>query len=131
MSGSAPKLHAPKWVKPPILGDMSSVPEPWLRGPIPGVHPLLTPLLYAFQHAREDLEHHAGPLTDVQVWARPYDLGSVGFHLMHIAGSTDRLISYLEGRDLTPEQMAFLAAEEERGQQSAAELLAAIDGVFK
>ena len=30
--------------------------EPWLRGPISGVHPLLAPILYAFQQAREDLE---------------------------------------------------------------------------
>jgi hypothetical protein len=27
-------------------------PEPWLRGPIPGVDPLVAPILYAFQQAR-------------------------------------------------------------------------------
>ena len=29
--------------------------EPWMRGPIPGVDPLLAPILYSFQMAREDL----------------------------------------------------------------------------
>jgi uncharacterized damage-inducible protein DinB len=110
---------------------MSSQPEPWLRGPIPGVNPLIAPLLYAFQHAREDLTRFAGQLTPEQIWARPYGLGSVGFHLLHIAGSTDRLITYLEGRDLTTEQMAFLKAEEGGGSQSASELLAGIDRVFE
>lgn len=110
---------------------MSSLPEPWLRGPIPGVNPLIAPLLYAFQHAREDLRRYAGQLTLEQIWARPYGLGSVGFHLLHIAGSTDRLITYLEGRDLAPQQMALLASEEGDGKQGAAELLAAIDRVFE
>jgi uncharacterized damage-inducible protein DinB len=98
---------------------------------MPGVNPLIAPLLYTFQHTREDLARYAGQLTLEQIWARPYGLGSVGFHLLHIAGSTDRLVTYLEGRDLTPQQMAFLAAEEGSAKQSGAELLAAIDQVFE
>jgi uncharacterized damage-inducible protein DinB len=111
--------------------NMASLPEPWLRGPIPGANPLIAPLLYSFQHAREDLARYAGPLTVEQIWARPYGMGSAGFHLLHIAGSTDRLITYLEGRELTPEQRAFLAAEETSAEQSAAELLAEMDRVFE
>jgi hypothetical protein len=34
---------------------MDALPEPWMRGPIEGVHPLLAPVLYSFQMAREDL----------------------------------------------------------------------------
>lgn len=117
--------------KSAYIWNMSSLPEPWLRGAIPGVNPLNAPLLYALQHAREDLGRYAGQLTLEQIWARPYGLSSVGFHLLHIAGSTDRLITYLEGRDLTPQQMAFLAAEEGGGKQGAAELLAAIDRAFE
>jgi hypothetical protein len=51
------------------------LPEPWLRGPIPGVSPLIAPVLYAFQQAREDLAKHTGGLTADQVWARPPGLG--------------------------------------------------------
>ncbi|MGI8744156.1 MAG: hypothetical protein ACR2NN_16600 [Bryobacteraceae bacterium] len=29
--------------------------EPWLRGPTEGVSPVLVPVLYSFQQAREDL----------------------------------------------------------------------------
>jgi uncharacterized damage-inducible protein DinB len=110
---------------------MASVPEPWLRGPIPDVDPRISPILYTFQQAREDLDLYAGSLTPAQLWAKPYGFGSVGFHLLHITGSTDRLMSYLEGRALTREQFAALAVEEKTEGLTAAELLAGMDRVFQ
>jgi uncharacterized damage-inducible protein DinB len=114
---------------------MAAVPEPWLRGPLAGVDPRVGPILYTFQQAREDLDLYAGSLSLAQLWAEPYGFGSVGFHLLHIAGSTDRLMSYLEGRALTREQLAALAAEEKSAEEgaeglSATELLAGMDHVF-
>ena len=88
------------------------LPEPWLRGPIEGVPPLLAPVLYAFQQAREDLAKFTDGLTPEQLWASPHGFGSAGFHIVHIAGSTARLMSYLQGRELTAEQMEALRAEE-------------------
>ena len=43
--------------------------EPWMRGPIPDVDPLLAPVLYSFQQAREDLVHWTEGLTGEQLWA--------------------------------------------------------------
>ena len=100
--------------------------EPWLRGPIPGVDPLLAPLLYAFQHAREDLAHWSEGLSTEQIWARPHGFGPVGFHMRHIAGSVERLTTFLDGRAMTPEQFAAKAKEMEPGA-SREELLAALD----
>jgi uncharacterized damage-inducible protein DinB len=91
------------------------LPEPWLRGPIEGIHPLLAPVLYAFQQAREDLSRYTTGLRTAQLWARPHGFGAVGFHIRHIAGSTERLLSYLEERGLTPEQLAALESEHEPG----------------
>ncbi len=110
---------------------MVDVAEPWLRGPISGVDPLLAPLLYAFEHAREDLSRWAGDLTPAQIWKKPYGFGSVGFHIVHIGGSTDRLLTYLQACDLTREQMAALASEQETREQGAAELLRELDRVFE
>lgn len=108
---------------------MDLEPEPWLRGPIAGVDPLVAPILYTFQQAREDLAAHTYGLTQAQIWDAPHGFGSLGFHLRHIAGSTDRLFTYLQGRQLTEEQMAALDAEKmETGGR--AELLADIDRVF-
>jgi hypothetical protein len=85
--------------------------EPWLRGPIPDVSPLVAPVLYSFEQAREDLAEHTEGLTTEQVWARPLDLAPLGFQLRHIAGSVDRLVTYLMGKPLDETQMAALRTE--------------------
>ncbi|HLX44960.1 MAG TPA: DinB family protein [Bryobacteraceae bacterium] len=100
--------------------------EPWLRGPIPGLDPSIAPILYAFAQAREDLAHYTDGLTPEQIWSRPYDLASVGFHMRHIAGSIDRLMIYLTGAQLSESQLASLAAESVPGA-SREELLAELD----
>ena len=110
---------------------MNHLPEPWMRGPIAGVHPLLTPLLYCFEQAREDLAKHTAGLTPEQIWASPQGFGSVGFHLRHIAGSTDRLMTYLQGRLLNEEQTATLESEQRPDGLSREELLNAMDRVFR
>jgi uncharacterized damage-inducible protein DinB len=110
---------------------MPTVPEPWLRGAIPGVDLCVAPVLYAFQQAREDLAIYVDGLSPAQIWARPYGFGSVGFHIRHIAGSTDRLVSYLANRELGPAQIAAVSAEEEPGNQSAEALLAEMERVFR
>ncbi|HEY2016424.1 MAG TPA: DinB family protein [Bryobacteraceae bacterium] len=65
------------------------------------------------------------------MWAAPHGFGSVGFHLRHIAGSTDRLMAYLQGRALSPQQLAVLAAEKESAGADRGELLALIDRAFR
>ena len=90
-----------------------SMSEPWLRGPIPDVDALIAPVLFAFQQAREDLARHTEGLTAEQIWLRPHGLAPLGFHLRHIAGSVDRLLTYLEGKHLDCAQMAALQFEME------------------
>ena len=104
--------------------------EPWLRGPLAGVHPLAAPVLYAFQQAREDLAYHTEGLKTEQLWTAPEGCGSVGFQLRHIAGSVDRLMAYLQGRALSEEQMAALRSENEPAGDARDSLLAAMDRVF-
>jgi len=106
-------------------------PEPWLRGPIAGVDPLIAPVLFAFQHAREDLARHTEPLTTAQLWASPHGFGSVGFHIRHIAGSTTRLMSYLRDHPLTAEQLAEASAEMEPLPIGRKEILAMLESAFR
>jgi uncharacterized damage-inducible protein DinB len=110
---------------------MPTVPEPWLRGAIPGVDPCVAPVFYTFQQAREDLAVYVDGLSTEQIWARPYGFGSVGFHIRHMAGSTERLVTYLDGRELSPAQIAAVSAEEQPGNQSAEALLAEMERVFR
>jgi hypothetical protein len=109
----------------------SPLPEPWMRGPIEGVHPLLAPVLYSFEMAREDLEKHTAGLPPSRIWATPHGLAPVGFHILHIAGSTNRLITYLQGRELTAAQLDAMAAEATPGQPSREQLLAAMNQAFR
>jgi len=101
-------------------------PEPWLRGPMERVSPLIAPVLYSFEQAREDLAKHTEGLTTAQIWERPHGLAPLGFHLRHIAGSVERLSTYLTGRQLDATQRAALETEMDPGA-SREELLQAIN----
>ena len=94
---------------------MSTQPEAWLRGPMPGIDPYLTPPAHALVQASEDLEHAARGLTTEQLWARPGGAAAAGFHLRHIAGVIDRLFTYARGEALNDEQREMLAAESAPG----------------
>jgi hypothetical protein len=94
---------------------MTSPPEVWLRGPIPGVDPYLMPAAHALLQASEDLARAARDLTVAELWLMPGGAASVGFHLKHIAGSIDRLLTYARGAPLSDAQRATLAAEKNVG----------------
>lgn len=85
--------------------------EPWLRGIHVDADPAVAAVLFALQQAREDLESFTAGLSDDRIWRAP----SIGFQLRHIAGSLDRLTTYLEGRALSQLQLAALREEKQRG----------------
>ena len=86
-------------------------PEPWLRGPVAGVPAEWQPAVHALLQAREDLERVVEPLGERELWETPGGAASVGFHVVHLAGSLDRLLTYARGEALDERQLAALAAE--------------------
>ncbi len=84
--------------------------EPWLRGIGSDIDPVIGHLLRSSQQVRDEI---AG-ITFCE------------FHLRHLAGSTDRLCTYLEGRQLSAEQLDTLAREHEPCT-SAEEWIAAVN----
>ena len=96
---------------------MPSEPEYWLRGPVPGVAAQLQPVAHALLQARDDLAAATAPLTTDQLWESPAGAASVGFHLTHVAGSLDRLLTYARGEQLTAGQFEALKAENTAGQR--------------
>lgn len=92
---------------------MRQQPEPWLRGEPASDHPALAQVLYTFTQAVEDLEHFTAGFAEAHLWSRPLSLGSVGFHIRHILGSVDRLLTYAEGGVLSEAQFAALRSEHE------------------
>jgi uncharacterized damage-inducible protein DinB len=85
--------------------------EVWLRGPVPGIQPLLQPAAHTLLQVGEDVLPIVQDLTPEQLWARPGGAAAIGFHLAHLPGSLDRLLTYSRGESLSAEQFARLAAE--------------------
>jgi hypothetical protein len=88
-----------------------STPEFWLRGPVEGIQPALMPAAHAFLQTLEDVERAAADLSNEQLWLCPGGAASIGFHLMHLGGSTDRLLTYARGEQLSDLQKAAFKAE--------------------
>lgn len=87
--------------------------EVWQRGPIAGFAAELQPVVHALMQVSEEIEREAGGLTHEQLWARPHGVASVGFHLVHVAGATDRLLTYARDERLSPEQKEALELEQQ------------------
>jgi uncharacterized damage-inducible protein DinB len=85
--------------------------EVWLRGAIPGIEPLLQPAAHTLLQVGEDVLPLVHDLTPAQLWARPAGVAAVGFHLAHLPGSLERLLTYSRGETLSTEQFARLTAE--------------------
>jgi len=106
-----------------------SEPEAWMRGPVPGIPPLLMPVAHALIGAREDVAAAIADLSIGALWSRPGGTASAGFHAMHLAGSLDRLFTYARGEALTAEQFAALGREQSPGDPppSAGDLVRLVD----
>jgi len=100
--------------------------EPWLRGTHGDVPAAARAVLHAFDLAIDDLTKWTDGLTDVEIHMLPLELPPVAFHLRHIARSTDRLLTYAEGGQLSAEQLTKLQAEEGGPQHDERETLAAL-----
>ena len=85
--------------------------EAWLRGPIAGIPPLLQPVAHALVQARDEVEALAADCPADRLWDRPGGAASAGFHLQHLDGVLDRMLTYARGEALSEAQFAILRAE--------------------
>lgn len=116
-----------------------NLPEVWLRGPLPGVPALLQPVAHALLQAREEVTALMTDFPDSLLWERlptrsGAALASAGFHLQHLTGVLDRLLTYARAETLSYVQLAYLNAEGQPnpqldGQPSVALVLAFSDQI--
>lgn len=90
-------------------------PEAWLRGPVEGVPDLLQPAAHALVQVGEEVEALTATIKPSELWLRPGGAASAGFHLQHLAGSLDRLMTYARAEKLNETQRAALAGEGDAG----------------
>jgi len=103
--------------------------EPWLRGTHSDVPAVARAVLHALDLALDDLTKWTEGLTDSEAQAQPLGLTPVAFHLRHIARSTDRILTYAEGGQLSGEQLTALKGESV-GAETLAQLLAEVEASF-
>ncbi len=85
--------------------------EAWLNGKLEGYTPLMMPAAHALVQSIADLQKFAAGLTDEELRERPNGAPSAAFHLRHIAGSINRLLTYSRGEELNDAQFDFLKQE--------------------
>ena len=85
--------------------------EVWLRGPLPEVPALLQPVAHALLQAREEINTMLNNFPEEKLWEKVAGMASVGFHLQHMCGVMDRLITYADGRLLSEDQLQYLRSE--------------------
>ena len=84
--------------------------EAWLSGKLAGFSDVLMPTAHALVQAVADLKQF-GDLTNEELLGKLNGSASIAFHLRHIAGSTDRLLTYAKGEELNEAQFEFLKLE--------------------
>ena len=103
--------------------------EPWLRGTYTEVPPAGRAVLHALDLALDDIRKWTDGLTDLEAYSEPLGLTSVAFHLRHLARSTDRILTYAEGNQLSSEQLAALKSEA-GGDETLSALLISLEAAF-
>lgn len=86
--------------------------EVWLRNePIADLSPILQPAANALLEAAEEITSFLEDFPVEKLWANPAGSASVGFHLLHIRGFLDRLLTYADGNALSESQLSYLQSE--------------------
>jgi uncharacterized damage-inducible protein DinB len=85
--------------------------EFWLRGPLPGITPVLQPVAHAILQAQTEVQQALDHFPEARLWDKPAGSASVAFHLQHLAGVLDRLFTYARGELLSERQLNTLQKE--------------------
>lgn len=87
--------------------------EVWLRGPVNNIPALLQPVAHALLQAGEEVNALMEDFPEALLWEKPAGVASPGFHLQHMKGVIDRLLTYARGEMLNAEQLQYLKQEEQ------------------
>ena len=108
--------------------------EAWLTGPVEGVDPFLMPAAHSFLQVRAEIAVQLDGLSVEQLWRQPGASASIGYHALHLAGATGRLLTYARGVQLSDAQLEAAQAEKTtHGLDSAAlttHVVAAMDAAL-
>ena len=87
------------------------LPEYWLRGKIEGFPDLLQPVAHSLMQSKLEVKKYMLNFPEELLWKKPAGRASVGFHLQHLCGVLDRLLTYAEAKNLSETQLNYLKNE--------------------
>jgi DinB superfamily len=70
------------------------------------------PVVHSLLQVREEIVSIGATVPGELFWENPGGAASIGFHLLHLAGSLDRLLTYARGEQLNDRQRSALEAED-------------------
>lgn len=76
---------------------------------------MIRAVIHAFELAQEDVHKWTDGLNQADLYASTLGLTPIAFHLRHIPRTLDRLLTYAEGHQLSPEQLAAKKREFDPG----------------
>lgn len=91
--------------------DFDDEAEFWLKGPLPGIPNILQPAAHALLQSEKELKRYTADFPEALLWEPLSGLAPVGFHMRHMAGVLDRLLTYAKGQGLSELQLAYLRNE--------------------
>ncbi|MFT7066995.1 MAG: putative damage-inducible protein DinB [Sediminicola sp.] len=86
-------------------------PEFWLSGQIPEISLLLQPAAHALLQSRRELVQYTKDFPETLLWEKAAGRASVGFHMLHLTGVLDRMLTYAQSKSLTEVQFQYLKNE--------------------
>lgn len=86
-------------------------PEVWLRGPLQDIPVLLQPVAFSLLQTVEELNFWLQDFPKEMLWKKPSGRASVGFHLHHLSGVLDRMLTYAKSEKLNAEHFDYLKRE--------------------
>ncbi|MHA4843842.1 DinB family protein [Flavitalea antarctica] len=96
--------------------------ERWLAGPVENIPSLLQPVAHALIQAAKEIRTMMTGFPEEKLFEKPAGVASPGFHLKHITGVLDRLLTYANGQQLSTDQLLYLSSESDT-MGSAADLV--------
>lgn len=85
--------------------------EYWMQGPVENIPALLQPVAHSLLQARKEVNEMMAGFPEALLWERPAGIASAGFHLQHLQGVLDRLLTYALAQPLSQVQREQLADE--------------------
>lgn len=98
-------------------------PEVWLRGKVESVPNLLQPVAQSLLQSRKEVEKYMRDFSEELLWKKPASRASVGFHLQHLTGVIDRMLTYAKAEKLSDSQFQNLKNEGVVNQEIRVEFL--------